>query len=730
MFSQDELTALIKRVGLDLTDLQERSRFLGWQEADAARLKQAAPLLDRGLEPYFNKLAQHLAQFSDNRNLELCETSLQRLTEKKQAYYQKLWDGERDEDFIRNRVGVGLVHHKIGLEPHQYLGSFRIYLDQMLEQICGQNEQTELYSSLLKAVFLDISLALESYYASSFKNFEEDRQRFTRSMRGANDGIWEWDLKNDVLYLSDRWFEIVGLDSDAIANPRTQDWNERVHPDDRHMLRQAVRNHLSGRSSSLDHEYRIRKGDGEYIWVLTRGTLQLDEYGNRRISGTLADIHERKENEQKMSYAAFHDPLTGLPNRSRLDQFLHDAVQNNKINKEQKTALLFIDLDNFKFVNDNYGHNIGDMLLIEIARRLQQCLRPGDHLARFGGDEFVVLLNELSQINDAKHIAQRMLDTLQAPVHIQDNCLAMSASIGVTDLPHSDNPTDILQAADLALYQAKMAGKAQFALYTEGMQSAAQVQQVKQQALHCALSNQEFSLHYQPIFAVTEEQPRVVAVEALLRWNYQGECLEPKDFLSTLDAIGGLFDVGGWVFTTACKQVKQWQQEYNQELACAINLAPSQLKNKNLIQQVKNALHESGLKPEQLILEITEEQLQVDCLVIPKILRELADLGVRIALDDFGLGYASLGYLKRFPIHILKVDKQLISQRATDDVHRDVGQAIISLGHSLGLDVVAEGVEQATHLSFVQQSNCQYAQGYYLGTPVTAELFIQHLQCA
>lgn len=730
MLSQDELTALIKRVGLDLANLQERNRFLEWQEADVARLKQAAPLLDSALAPYFGKLAQHLHQFSDNPNLALCETSLQNLTQKKQAYYQQMWNGDRDEDFIRNRVGVGMVHHQVGLEPYQYLGSFRIFLEQMLEQICGQSQQTALYSSLLKAVFLDISLALESYYASSFKDFEEDRQRFSRSMRGANDGIWEWDLKNDVLYLSDRWFEIININRDALPDPRTKDWNDLVHPDDRHMLRQAVRNHLSGRSNALDHEYRIRKGDGEYIWVLTRGTLQLDEYGNRRISGTLADIHERKENEQKMSYAAFHDPLTGLPNRSRLDQFLQDAVQNNKRNQGQKTALLFIDLDNFKFVNDNYGHNIGDMLLIEIARRLQQCLRPGDHLARFGGDEFVVLLNDLSQISDAKHIAQRMLDALQAPVHIQDNCLAMSASIGVTDLPHSDNLTDILQAADLALYQAKMAGKAQYALYTECMQSDAQKQQIKQQALLCALSNQEFSLHYQPIFAVTEEQPRVVAVEALLRWNYQGECLEPKDFLGTLDTVGGLFDVGGWVLTTACQQVRQWQQEYNQELACAINIAPSQLKNKNLIQQVKNALDFSGLKPEQLILEITEEQLQVDCLVIPKSLRALADLGVRIALDDFGLGYTSLSYLKRFPIHILKIDKQLINQKDNDDVHRNFGQAIISLGHSLGLDVVAEGVEQATQLSFVQQHNCQYAQGYFLGTPVTAELFIQHLQCA
>jgi len=730
MFSQEELTALIKRVGLDLTSLQERTRFLEWQDADAARLNQAADLLDSGLTPYFSKLAQHLNQFTDNPNLQLCDSALQSLTEKKQAYYQKIWDGERDEDFIRNRVGVGLVHHKIGLEPHQYLGSFRIYLDQMLESICGKNQQTELYSSLLKAVFLDISLALESYYASSFKSYEEDRQRFTRSMRGANDGIWEWDLKNDALHLSDRWFEIVDLDSEALPEPSTQDWYELVHPDDRHMLRQAVRNHLCGRSGSLDYEYRIRKADGTYIWVLTRGVLQLDEYGNKRISGTLADIHERKENEQKMSYAAFHDPLTGLPNRSRLDQFLQDAVQNNKLATKQKTALLFIDLDNFKFVNDNYGHNIGDMLLIEIARRLQQCLRPGDNLARFGGDEFVVLLNDLPQVTDAEHIAQRMLDTLQAPVHIQENCLSVSASIGVTALPRSDNPTDILQAADLALYQAKMAGKAQFALYTECMQSAAQEQQIKQQALLHALKNEEFSLHYQPIFAVAEQEPRLVAVEALLRWNHQGECLEPKDFLSTLDAMGGLFDVGEWVFTTACQQVKKWQQEYNQELACAINIAPSQLKNKNLIQQVKNALDNSGLKPKQLVLEITEDQLQVDCLVIPKILRELADLGVKIALDDFGLGHASLGYLKRFPIHILKIDKQLISQKASDDFHRDVGHAIINLGHSLGLDVVAEGVEQATQLSFAQQNNCQYAQGYFLGTPVSAELFIQHLQCA
>lgn len=729
MFTYDELTDLIKQIGLDLANLDERHRFFKWQEEDAERLTQAAPLLDSVLEPYFYTLLEHLAQFTDKPNLELCDEDLHEIIAKKRTYYQMLWHGARDDDFIRNRVNIGALHHESKIQPYQHLGVLRLFLEQMLEKICGNNEQTQLYASLLKAVFFDLSLTLETYYASSFKHYEEERLRFARSMRGANDAIWEWDIKTDTLYLSERWYEIIGSNTPLFTNPNSEDWNQLVHPEDRHQLRQAVRRHIIGHSRSLDHEYRIRKTDGSYIWVLTRGTVQLDEYGNKRISGTLADIHERKEREEKMSHAAFHDPLTGLANRSRLDQLLQEAVQLSQTSLGQETALLFIDLDNFKFVNDNYGHNVGDKLLIDMARRLQHCLRPGDHLARFGGDEFVVLLHNLPKLNDAEQVAQRMLDKLQTPVQIDGHCLVVSASIGLTALPQSDNPTEILQAADLALYQAKMAGKAQFALYTEGMQNAAHKQQAKQEALAQALSKQEFSLHYQPIFAVAQ-QPKLVAVETLLRWNYQGECLQPEDFLSTLDAMGGLVELGQWIFTTACQQVKQWQDTHHEKIACSINLASSQLRSPKLVEQVQSALQSSDLKPEYLVLEVTEEQLQTGCTSIPTALHQLADLGVKIALDNFGTSYASLGYLKHFPLHILKVDKQLINPAPDHKYQRDVGQAIITLGLGLGLDVVAEGVEQASQLSFAQQNNCQYAQGFYLGAPVSAEEFSQQLDCA
>lgn len=729
MYSDEQLSALIASIDLNTEAFRERERFMDWQPADAACLADAADSMQSQHLGFIKQLQEHLGHFPDIAQQFEHAYRTNRLEAKQAQYYQQLWKSPHDEDYIRDRVRVGLTHQAIGLKPHWYLGSYRLYLDSMLKTICTDSAQTQLLSSLLKAVFLDMSLAIDSYSAASNQRLEENQARFARAMRGANDGIWEWDIDNDKLHVSNRWLEMLDLNPDQFDTYTSTHWMNSIHPDDLPMVRKAIGKHLSGHSKFLDCEHRIRKKNGDYIWVLLRGFASKSEQGGQRISGSQADISERKEHEQRMSYAAFHDPLTGLANRRKIDQLLHDSMQRSQQAGTRETALLFIDLDNFKQVNDNYGHKAGDFLLIEIARRLQQCLRPGDHLGRFGGDEFVVFLDDLACLKDAEHVAQRMLDILSAALHIDGHILSVSASIGITVLPHGTPPSDLLQAADLALYQAKMAGKAQFAHYTKDMQCAAKELQNKQLALTKGLANQSFELLYQPIYTVNEdlEHPSsaIYAVEALLRWNHDGHCYTPNNFLDLLEDSDEILAVGAWVLKSACRSVHQWQQHLLPHLHCSVNLSYKQLRSTNLVALVKTALECSGLSAKYLIIEIAEQHLKPDCAQSLANLRELHQLGVQIALDNFGMGQASLGYLKRFPLNILKVDKSLIGQTLQDPLLKDFGQAVISLGHSLGLKVIAEGIENTDQLSLIQAKQCEFAQGYLLSDPLTAKQFEQ-----
>ena len=727
MFSEEKLDALIASIGLNHQAFRERERFMDWQPADAASLAQAADSLRQQHSDFIKQLHEHLAHFPDiARQFQQAQSSAN-LATKQDQYFQQLWQSSHDENYIKDRVCVGLIHQAIGLKPQWYLGSYRLYLDTMLKAICTDAEQAQLLSSLLKAVFLDMSLAIDSYAAAYNQRLEENQARFARAMRGANDGIWEWEIDSDRLHVSNRWLEMLGLTAEEFGTHNSNSWLSRIHPDDLPAVRKAIGKHLSGHSHFLDCEHRIRKKNGDYIWVLLRGFASSSEQGKQRLSGSQADISERKEHEQRMSYAAFHDPLTGLANRRKLDQLLQNSMQRNQQAGSRETALLFIDLDNFKQVNDNYGHKAGDFLLIEIARRLQNCLRPGDHLGRFGGDEFVVLLDDLACLEDAEHVAQRILDSLSAALRFDEHLLSVSASIGITVLPHGTPPSELLQAADLALYQAKMAGKAQFAHYTKDMQTAAQELQRKQAALTRGLANQAFELLYQPIYAVNQEckpdTTAIYAVEALLRWNHDGHCYTPQSFLDLLEDSDEILAVGAWVLKSACSTVRQWQQNFIGQLHCSVNLSYKQLRSTHLVSLVKTALESSGLSAQYLIIEIAEQHLKQDCAQSLSNLRELSQLGIQIALDNFGMGQASLGYLKRFPLHILKIDKSLISNTQHEPILKDFGQAMISLGHSLNLKVIAEGVENSEQLSLLKERQCEFAQGYLLCNPLTAQQF-------
>ncbi|UUY09367.1 EAL domain-containing protein [Pseudomonas sp. J452] len=716
MGSITALQELMQRLGLDQAEAAERCRLLGWQAADAARLNAVAETMAPAQQAFVERLYQHLGEFPGPASLISNEATLARLKHSQLDYYQRLWRGPYDSDYLASRLRIGLIHQLAGVELKWYLGGYRLYLDSMLSALLPDDAQRSLYASLLKAVFFDMTPAIDTYSAAQRKALEDSEARFARALRGANDGIWDWHLEHDRLYVSERWAGMLGLSRDSLGEGSAS-WFSRVHPDDLPGLRQAIDAHLSGASALLHHEYRMRRSRGDYLWVLARGVAQSDADGQRRIAGSQSDISARKAVEQQLRHAARHDPLTGLGNRLRLDELLAQALQQlGKVGARQ-AALLFIDLDRFKLINDSLGHACGDQVLVEVGRRLSQCLRPGDHLCRFGGDEFVVLLCDLACASDAEQVAQRMLDSLHLPLHLAEQTLVVSASIGIAALQASDASQDALQAADLALYRAKQAGKAQFARYSAELQTSARRQLELESALAQALDRDEFVLHYQPICRIDEDSPQLIGVEALLRWRQDGALVPPQEFIPSLEESGEILRVGDWVLAQACRQVRAWQLGGQVQLRCSVNLSSRQLQQDDFVARVTQILQDSGLPPASLVLEITESQLMQDCTATLITLRELASLGVRLALDDFGTGYSSLGYLKRFPLHILKVDKSFINGAPQDADQTTISRAIIGLGHSLGLQVVAEGVEHAGHLEFLRAEGCHLAQGYWFSHP-------------
>ncbi|MCQ4248329.1 EAL domain-containing protein [Pseudomonas stutzeri] len=709
---EDELKMLLQRVGLGIGEIRTRKRFLQWRSADAQRLNHAAADVDAAHRCFIDRLYEHLGHFGPPTAILDDPAGVVRLKHSQLDYYRRLWNGPYDRDYVKDRLLVGLVHQRVGVGLEWYLGAYRLYLSEMLRLLLGDSECCATYDSLLKIVFFDMTLAIDTYSAAQRQALEESEARLARALRGSEDGIWEWDIEHDRLHLSERWTAMLGMQAEPSFCSR--DWFERVHPDDLPGLREAISAHLKGSSPSLAHEYRIRTRVGEYLWVLVRGVVERCEQGALRMAGSQTDISARKAAEARLRHAARHDSLTGLVNRLHLDELLHETQRRNH---GRASALLFIDLDRFKLINDSLGHSVGDLVLVEVARRLARCLRPGDHLARFGGDEFVALLGDLACEADAERVAQRMLDALRQPLQLGERTLTVSASIGIAPLHRDGQPLDALQAADLALYRAKAAGKNQFALFCESLHTTAARQLELESALAQALARDEFVLHFQPICRIDRGRPYLAGVEALLRWHQHDALVAPNEFIPVLEESGEIVRVGEWVLREACRQVRAWQQAGQSRLYCTVNLSIRQLQEPGFTALLERVLGETGLPPASLVLEITETLLMHDSELVLRSLHEIAALGVRLALDDFGTGYCSLGYLKRFPLDILKVDRSFIAAAPEDPDSVPISRAIIGLGHSLGLAVVAEGVERPEQVQFLVQQHCENAQGYWFSAP-------------
>ncbi len=548
----------------------------------------------------------------------------------------------------------------------------------------------------------------------------ESEERYALAARGANDGLWDWDLRTNRIYYSPRWKAMLGFAEHELGTDPGE-WFERVHPDDRERLEIHLQAHFRRLITHFQHEYRIKASDQSYRWMLCRGLAVWDAHGTAtRIVGSQTDITDRKRAEQRLLHDAFHDGLTGLPNRMLFLDRLKHAILRNRRSEEHAFAVMFLDLDRFKVINDSLGHSAGDALLEEVARRLEHSMRPGDTAARLGGDEFAILLEDVSSSEAALAISERIQQAIAMPLRLNDREMFTTASIGITLYqPGYESAADLIRDADTAMYHAKMRGKACAVVFDPAMHAAAMEQLQVETALRWAVERDELRLHYQPIVALDTQ--RIEGFEALIRWQHpQRGLLFPQDFIAIAEETGLIVPIGWWVLREACRQLKLWQNEIpgTESLWVTVNLSARQLVQPDVVQIVLGTLDEHQLAAHALKLEITETALVNSSQQVRAALSELRAAGVKICIDDFGTGYSSLSYLQRLPVDILKIDRSFIQTiEETGDQGAIVGN-IIALASVLGLEAVAEGTETASQVERLRDLHCSYGQGWLFSKPL------------
>ena len=548
----------------------------------------------------------------------------------------------------------------------------------------------------------------------------ESEERFAIAVAGAKDGIWDWDLRSNNLHVSPRWKAILG-EQESFPIDTPQAWFSRIHPQDVDRVRSDIESHLRGDTPQLECEYRILHRDSAYRWVQTRG-LGVSEGGQKpnRIAGSMTDITARKGIEDRLRHDAMHDPLTHLPNRAYFVDQLSRLVERSRRHPEYLAAVLLLDLDRFKVINESLGHAAGDQLLIITSRRLESCLRLGDLVARLGGDEFAILLDDLTEPQDAIRVAERILKDLALPFSLQSQEVFITTSMGITISNQQYNRAeDLLRDADTALYRAKSAGRARFQVFDTEMHSRSLALFQLEAELRRALERQEFENYYQPVISMNSG--RIVAVEALLRWQHpvRGTIL-PGEFIALAEETGLIAPLGEWALRTACTQARSWADQGIRGIQVAVNLSAYQLRDPHFAKLVYKILIETGLPASLLQLEITETAAMMDLEQTVVTLRELKNMGVKIVIDDFGTSYSSLGYLKRFPVSSIKIDRSFIQDVITDPDDAAITTAIIAMAHILELSTIAEGVETEQQLNFLSARGCDEVQGYIFSRPQPA----------
>ncbi len=564
------------------------------------------------------------------------------------------------------------------------------------------------------------------------------QERFELAVRGSSDGIWDWNLENDETYYSPRFKQLLGFPESASIN-----WKDLLHPEDRDSTLAALKSHLEN-STPFDVACRLRTSENTSRWFRLRGEATHLQSGNaRRMAGSLSDITALKEVEEKLASAALLDKLTSLPNCALLLDRLQHLMARASRSVDYHYAVMFIDFDRFKIINDSLGHDVGDALLREIANRLRSSIRSvdsvsrvalGNTTARLGGDEFVILLDELADPGDIHIVARRLLDALAKPYQLGVHEVHSTASVGIVcGTSAYTNADEVLRDADTAMYEAKRAGKARYVVFDESMRRCIQRRLKLENDLRKAIGTEQLSLAFQPIVSLAHRE--IYGVEALLRWHHPIEgMIGPAEFIPVAEECDLIHTLGDWVLRTGCLQMAKWIEAFGSQAPAmiSINLSRKQFSRASLYADIRQALIDTGLPTNHLQLEITEVAFNSDAAAAVTTMHALRELGVHLAVDDFGTGASTFAAVHEFPIDMLKIDRSFLSGIEDSPDTVVMIQALKALADSLDITMVAEGVETQSQVALLEELGCQFAQGYYFAKPMPAadfESFVSQRLC-
>lgn len=546
------------------------------------------------------------------------------------------------------------------------------------------------------------------------------QERYSLAMRSVNDGLWDWDLQANCVFLSSRFMALLGEGEKERRVPSAQ-CLERIHPDHRKGFSLAVEEHIAGRALRLEYEFQLLHKDGSYRWFHCRALAVRDASGKTlRLVGSQSDISKYKDVDERLVHALLHDSLTGLAKRPLFMRSLEQALAEFRSGAQSHVSVLVLDLDRFKLVNDSLGHDAGDFVLREVARRLRWVLGPEGVLARLGGDEFAILIGANDQGESARACAERIKEVLKEPLGFMGRRLHSSASIGIACVRKPEQSAEeLLRDADVAMYAAKQAGRNRYMLFDKRVHRGGVDQLDLESDLRNALDKQEFVLHYQPIVSLDTRRP--IRFEALLRWNspIRG-MVQPGVFIPVLEESGLIVPVGQWVLKHGCQQLMALRGKlgkHGEMLALAVNVSGVQFAQSDFVAVVEAALKASKLPKGALILEVTETVLMDNPAKAANTLQRLRELGVSIEIDDFGTGYSSLSYLQSFPIDGLKIDRSFVRDIGAGGGGSEIVRAVIALAHNLGMQVVAEGIETPEQMNFLHSLGCDFGQGFLFAKP-------------
>ena len=601
-------------------------------------------------------------------------------------------------------------------------GSGRIARDVRRKQLFAEGASSYLRVSELSGALVETTLFHAAERGRMRRAMDEVQERFALAVRGSNDGVWEWIIERDEMHFSRRWRELLGYGVDDLSNA-ADEWFSRVHPDDVHGLRSDLDAHLEGAKPYHEFEHRLRASDGSYRWVITRGVVQRDETARPvRMAGSLTDTSDFRLREQKLLEESRFDPLTNLPRREPFLERLRNAIDLSSEYDDYAFSVLVVDVDRFRWLADSIGHHAADKMLAVLAQRLDSCIRPGDTLSRYEGDKFSILLDNVDDLELGSQIAERIRATTDEPFDIDGQTVYATVSIGLTTSRRGyDEAQEVMNDAMAAATRAKERGHDHYAVFETKMRVDALSTLRLEVALRQAVEREEFELHYQPI--VDLETAKLEGFEALVRWQHPRRGLvPPSEFIPLAEQTGLIVPLGRWVIREAVSQLVRWQQAFpNAGLTMAVNLSGRQVADPRLLEDIQRTVAENGLAAGTLKLELTESVLVENAEVVQRFLTTLRGSGVRIWVDDFGTGYSSLSYLHRFPVDGLKIDKAFVDGLDGSDASAAMVRTILSLADNLGVDVVAEGIEEPVQAAQLRELGCKTGQGFLFSKPVEAK---------